>query len=311
MPRLRLEGIRVGTCVPYFYLGGGGGGVVYLATEYLGQHPIRSVAIKVVDVTVNSESYRNFLREVEVAGNVRHAHLLGALSFGEANLDGHHLMYMNMGAAETTLEDDCNRRFYFEIDGICVVKQVADALAYMHDVMGLVHGDVKPNNIAFSDGVWKLFDYGITRRLGEPLAGATHGFLAPEINRESFDPRAGFPLPLVRFSQDIYALGVSVARAFEPGWCPESALYEQTSLPKSIPSEVSKLVEACLREPHLRPNARSLSTMADEMMKRSTWNADDSGPGGPLLNRRASQSWRLISTALRRAWNSLQRKVFD
>lgn len=62
-----------------------------------------------------------------------------------------------------------------------VFERAADGVAYMHD-RGVVHADLKPNNIMLGPGVVKVIDYGLARVNGES-AGRLQGtpeYMAPE-----------------------------------------------------------------------------------------------------------------------------------
>ena len=56
---------------------------------------------------------------------------------------------------------------------------VAEALHFMHQ-NGLIHRDVKPSNLIFTDGVCKLADIGLVALLGQRSFVGTEGFVAPE-----------------------------------------------------------------------------------------------------------------------------------
>ncbi|MCA9492966.1 MAG: protein kinase, partial [Myxococcales bacterium] len=91
--------------------------------------------------------------------------------------------------------------------------QVCAALAYAHAELGLVHADLKPENLLLQGSVVKVADLGLARapRGGDGrTSGGTPGYMAPEQRRgEVIDARA-----------DIYALGCvlrELAGAATPG----------------------------------------------------------------------------------------------
>ena len=71
------------------------------------------------------------------------------------------------------------RRFSFD-EVVTLAIQLADAIAYLH-AHGIVHGDIKPGNVLFVNGIAKLGDVGSLAKdfLGVEVRG-THGWRAPE-----------------------------------------------------------------------------------------------------------------------------------
>jgi len=88
------------------------------------------------------------------------------------------------------------------IDVALVGTQLAAALAYLHDALGIAHLDVKPGNAVLRDGRAVLIDLGIARPVGEPppdgrLRGSP-AYMAPEqLRRAPAAPAA-----------DLFALGL-------------------------------------------------------------------------------------------------------
>jgi hypothetical protein len=79
---------------------------------------------------------------------------------------------------------------------------VCEALAFAHGELGLVHADVKPDNLLIGpDGVVRLADLGHAVVAGQRARAATRSFASPE-------QRAGRPLT---HQSDVYALGMALA----------------------------------------------------------------------------------------------------
>eukprot|EP00047_Mylnosiga_fluctuans_P008228 m.257780 g.257780 ORF g.257780 m.257780 type:complete len:175 (+) comp21041_c0_seq1:299-823(+) len=81
------------------------------------------------------------------------------------------------------------------------MAQAAGALAYMH-AQGLVHGDVKPENLLLHRGQIKLCDFGLTCKDGTARhapARGTRPYMAPELFRKSH---------VVRGAADVWSLGI-------------------------------------------------------------------------------------------------------
>jgi serine/threonine protein kinase len=137
-------------------LGEGGMATVYLAHDL--RHS-RAVAIKVLKaelaVTLGPE---RFLREIAVTARLDHPHILPLLDSGEA--DG--VLYYVMPFVEgESLRDRLNREHQLPVqDAVAIIREVADALNYAHN-LGVIHRDVKPENILLAGGHARIGDFGI------------------------------------------------------------------------------------------------------------------------------------------------------
>ena len=182
-------------------LGRGGMATVYLAYDI--RHD-RHVALKLLRPDVaQSIGAERFLREIRLAAKLSHPHILPLFDSGEANGC---LYYVMPNVEGFSLRDRLKTEAKLPIDeAVRVVREVADALDYAHR-HGVVHRDVKPENIMLHDGHAMVADFGIGKALSavdEQLftqAGVSLGtpaYMSPEqASGDAIDGRT-----------DIYSLG--------------------------------------------------------------------------------------------------------
>jgi serine/threonine protein kinase len=138
-------------------------------------------------------------------------------------------------------------------------ERIAAAVAHMHR-RGVIHADLKPNNLILGPGTIKVIDYGVAHRAGgrrERGIDATPAFMAPETITHR----------LLNEKTDIYSFGATMyrlttfllppptvnavvlgERGFERRYRPAGALNPQ------VPIELSDLIQACMRfDPNRRP----------------------------------------------------------
>jgi serine/threonine-protein kinase len=137
-------------------IGEGGMATVYLATD---QKHKRKVAVKVMRpelaATLGAE---RFLREVEIAGQLSHPHILPMYDSGESEGLLYYVMPFVPGE---TLREKLQRDGALPVEeALRLAREVAEALAYAHR-QGIVHRDIKPANILLSEGHALVADFGI------------------------------------------------------------------------------------------------------------------------------------------------------
>ena len=184
-------------------LGRGGMATVYLAQD-LRHH--RQVAVKVLRpelaATLGSD---RFFREIDVAARLQHPHILPLLDSGEA--DGFYFYVMPYIAGES-LRERLARVGELPVDqAIKILAEVVDALAAAHAV-GVVHRDIKPDNVMLSGRHALVMDFGVAKALSEAtgrnqlttagVALGTPAYMAPE--QAAADPHLDHRV-------DIYAVG--------------------------------------------------------------------------------------------------------
>jgi len=157
---------------------------VYLARDL--KHG-RDVALKVLlpDLALLIGADR-FLREIGIAARLTHPRILALHDSGEAGGFLYYVMpFATGGSLRTRLQAE--RRLPLQ-QAVAIADGIADALTYAHR-MGVLHRDVKPENILFAEGHPLVTDFGIAKavstaggaqltRTGFPIG--TPGYMSPE-----------------------------------------------------------------------------------------------------------------------------------
>ena len=165
----RLEQLRAALGERYELerkLGEGGMATVYLAKD---RRHGRPVALKVLHgdlaATVGAE---RFVHEVQVAANLQHPHILPLYDSGEAQGILYYVMPWIDGES---LRDRLLREGRLPlVDAVRIAREAAEGLAYAHR-QGILHRDVKPENILLQAGHTLVADFGIARALNTRRTG--------------------------------------------------------------------------------------------------------------------------------------------
>src|SRR5690349_13448277 len=140
-------------------LGGGGMSRVFAATEKAFG---RKVVIKVLPTELGAGvNVDRFKREIQLAANLQHPHIVPVLTAGE--MDG--IPYYTMPFIDgESLRARLTRGPLPIHDAVSVMRDVARALAYAHE-HGVVHRDIKPDNVLIAGGSATVADFGIAKAL--------------------------------------------------------------------------------------------------------------------------------------------------
>ncbi len=189
-------------------LGGGGMSRVFLAVEVA---LLRQVVVKVLPPEMAAGvSEDRFRREIQLAAGLQHPHIVPLLSAGSAD----DLLWYTMPFIEgESLRAKLAREGELPVEEATrVLREVTDALAYAH-AKGVVHRDIKPDNVMISGDHALVTDFGVAKAVSESagahaltsvgMALGTPAYMAPEqaAGDSHVDHRA-----------DLYALG---AMAYE------------------------------------------------------------------------------------------------
>ena len=158
-------------------LGRGGMSNVYLARDVKYG---RDVAVKVIRSDLAASlGHDRFLREIEIAARLRHPNIVPLFDSGEA---GDALFFVMPYEDGPSLRERLRESGALPIpDALSVLHDVARALAYAHE-RGVVHRDVKPDNVMISGGAAVVTDFGIAKAIA---ASVTHS------DGASADPETG------------------------------------------------------------------------------------------------------------------------
>src|SRR6476659_3635320 len=185
-------------------LTGGGMSRVFLATE---RALNRDVVVKVLPpdlaAGVNRERFR---REIQVAAQLQHPHIVPVLSAGEhGDLLWYTMPFIEGESLRAAIE---RKRSFSPREVIRILHDVVDALAFAH-ARGVIHRDIKPGNILTQGSHALVTDFGVAKAISAALpigavttagiAIGTPAYMAPE--QLAGDPAADHRI-------DIYALGL-------------------------------------------------------------------------------------------------------
>ncbi len=152
-------------------LGRGGSAVVYLARDT--RHD-RRVALKMLHPELGAAIGRDRLaREIRITARLQHPHILPLHDSGEWAGTLYYVMPFVDG--ESLRARLARERQLSITDVLTIGQEIADALDHAHR-HGIVHGDVKPENILLGDGHAVLADFGVARVMSSAIQpGETSG----------------------------------------------------------------------------------------------------------------------------------------
>ncbi len=271
----RFVGRVLGGCQIDSKIANGGMGTVYKAVQLnLG----RTVAVKVLaeELAKDKSFVKRFFLEARAAGQLSHGGIVHINDVGEQQGVFYFVMEFVDGR---NLKDILQERKCFEVgETIDIMIQSCHALRHAHG-RGIIHRDIKPENIMISrDGIVKLADLGLAKRMSEQSAGITHAgsilgtpyYMAPEQAKD---------FSKVDARSDIYSLGVTMYRMITSrvpfdGRSPIEVMIKaldgrkvpMRDLRPEVPPEVEALVERMMQK-NPANRFQSVDEVLEELMR--------------------------------------------
>ncbi|MET4076946.1 Stk1 family PASTA domain-containing Ser/Thr kinase [Janibacter sp. UYMM211] len=262
----------------------------------------RDVAIKVMrpDLAADDTFVSRFRREARSAARLAHPHVVGVHDQGES--DGLVFLVMEHVPGQTLREVLRTEGALSPRAALDLLEPVLAGLAAAHDA-GLVHRDVKPENVLIrDDGTVKVADFGLARAVSSQTATGTTGvllgtvsYLSPEqVERGIADPRS-----------DVYAAGLLLfemltGRKAVDGETPIHVAFQHVhgDLPSlrttrpDVPVALDELVAAAVaRDPDERPRDASTYLGLVTRVRRQLGDAElDARPAPGSAHERSTRS---------------------
>ena len=298
-------------------LGGGGMSHTYVALDTALD---RRVVIKVLPPDLAATvSHDRFRREILVSASLQHPNIVGILTAGE--VDG--LPYFTMPFVDgESLRMRIQRHGALSIaHAVSILRDVARALAYAHE-RGIVHRDIKPDNVLLAAGAAVVADFGVAKALSQArvrrhhsgeggstittagTALGTPAYMAPE--QAAGDPNSDHRADLYAFGVMAYEMLVGQAPFADrpPAQLLAAHIAEQPAHiaggRTDIPRALADLVMQCLeKEPSRRPQSATEVAMAleDPAMVSGAFASAPIAPVARPASRMAPAHWALVAVS--------------
>lgn len=283
-------------------LGGGGMSRVFAATETaFGRKVVIKVLATELAAGVNVDRFK---REIQLAANLQHPHIVPVLTAGE--MDGTPYYTMPFIDGES-LRRRLARGPLPVAEAVSVLRDVARALAYAHE-HGVVHRDIKPDNVLLAGGSATVADFGIAKALAAAKGAHPSQIDAETSALTSLGVSIGTPIymapeqaaadPSTDHRADIYSFGcmayeLLAGRPPFSGLSPHKLLAAHmgerpkplSELRPDVPPVLADIVMQCLaKDPDARPQrAADLARLLDAVSSSASNEAMPaiafSGPG--------------------------------
>jgi serine/threonine protein kinase len=250
---------------------GGGFGEVFLATDGRYEFAVKRIPLRIG----NRRERRRRERELEIAqklttGGTPFHHLLVPIDWGTLDDD----LLLVMQKAEYSLAEAIPSRNFSPQNRYRAIRDAALGLSELSSA-GILHRDLKPGNVLWLQGAWRLSDFGISRDIDASTATYTFSgagtlpYMAPEV----------WELRPTTTKTDLYALGIlayEVLTGSRPFNGPKPEDYERQHTQEIPPTlqiddgRMNRIITRLLsKDPAHRPqDAQTVVEVIDSSMRR-------------------------------------------
>ena len=251
-------------------LGEGGMGRVYLAWDARLE---RKVAIKTMtgNVSGDADFRERFAKEGIIVANLDHSNIVKVYGSGETQGTVYIIMQYASGGS---LAEELEKGSMDPAEATEIARCLAAALSYSHS-LGIVHRDIKPQNILFTaDRVALLSDFGIAKALLSDVQQTATGMVIG-------DPRYMSPEQILGEADektDVYNLGLVLyemlcgeppQKSFKAIRSEDNARQLQQSLPPKLKKYARVLIGSLQADPEQRYSAEELVCELDKFRETS------------------------------------------
>ncbi|KAM3875682.1 calcium/calmodulin-dependent protein kinase type IV [Diretmus argenteus] len=290
-----VDGSRRDAAVEEFYsmgaeLGRGATSIVFRCEE---KHTQKLYAAKVLKKTIDKKIVRT---EIGVLLRLSHPNIIRLKEIFETETDI--ALVLELVTGGELFDRIVERGYYSERDAAHVIKQILEAVAYLHE-NGVVHRDLKPENLLYADlsldAPLKIADFGLSKIIDDQVTMktvcGTPGYCAPEILRgNAYGPEVdmwsvgvilyillcGFePFFDARGDQYMYSRILNCDYEFVSPWWDEVSLNAKDLVSKLIVQDPHKrlTVQEALQHPWVLGKAARFSHMDTAQRKLQEFNA--------------------------------------
>ena len=126
----------------------------------------RAIVVKVLPPDMSGAiSIQRFKREITTAARLQHPHIVPVLSAGEADgLPFFTMPFIQGRSLRSVLAERGESNRLPTAEAVRILRDVANALAFAHE-QGVVHRDVKPDNVLLAGGSAMVTDFGVAKAI--------------------------------------------------------------------------------------------------------------------------------------------------